>query len=156
MGSVSQRRAAGTRLAWICATKYRILQSPIVGLAPKTQLKFDGKSGQDVLIQAKLIDDFTYRSPLVLTADAGTQISDLNGETVCQCASSQFDQKDMDDDKDSFAGEILLRPKSTDVTQTLHTFATLLTNQSEQTYRAATQSTRTLKRCPVGSSSNRT
>ena len=93
-------------------------QTPI-DLEAKVALLFDGKAEQDLTLTAELIDGYTYRIPVELRVADGVVLDDLHGRTICQCASMQFDKKSVSGSKEVVTGNILLRPKTSEIAQIL-------------------------------------
>ncbi len=115
---------------WIfCLFLWLVYQTTIFGqsvvdLDGEVEIRFDGKSEVELSIDASLIDGFTYRLPVKLMVGDGVKLDDLSGKTICQCASLQFDKKRVGDEPGDVSGQILLRPKSADLAQTLDAFGT--------------------------------
>ncbi len=83
---------------------------------------FDGENEAELNIETKLIDGFTYRIPFELRFKEDIALSDLQGETVCQCASLQFEATTTRDQSTVAMGNIFLRPQAVDLVQTLRAF----------------------------------
>ena len=96
----------------------------VIDLEVKATIRFDGKSESELRVEAALIDGFTYRIPVELTVSDGVKLNDLNGKTICQCASLQFDKKSIAGQNEVVTGQILLRPKSSDLVQILDAYGT--------------------------------
>lgn len=104
--------------AWLLAQSLCFAQTTI-DLNAKVDLQFDGKTELDLSLSAELIDGFTYKIPVELRVADDVSLNDLNGQTICQCASLQFDKKSIAGSKDLVTGNILLRPKSSEMAQIL-------------------------------------
>ena len=96
----------------------------VIDLEAKAAIRFDGKSEVELRVEAALIDGFTYRIPVELTVGDGVELDDLHGKTICQCASLQFDRKSINFETKMVSGQILLRPKSSDLVQILDAYGT--------------------------------
>ncbi len=96
----------------------------VIDLEAKATIRFDGKSESELRVEAALIDGFTYRIPVELTVSDGVKLDDLHGKTICQCASLQFDKKSITSVTEMVTGQILLRPKTSDLVQILDAYGT--------------------------------
>ncbi len=76
-------------------------------------------------MNASLIDGFVYRMPFEFSVKDGVKLSDLNGQTVCQCASLQLDKGSVGESSNNVRGSILLRPNKVPLEQTLRLYGTL-------------------------------
>lgn len=93
-----------------------------IDLGAKAVMLFDGENEAELNIETKLIDGFTYRIPFELRFKEDIALSDLQGETVCQCASLQFEATATRDQSSVAMGNIFLRPQAVDLVQTLRAF----------------------------------
>ena len=91
----------------------------VIDFDEKVEVQFDGKLEADLSLEASLIDGFTYRFPVELSVADGVVLDELTSKTVCQCASIQFEKKSIGATKGIVKGQLLLRPKSIDLHQTL-------------------------------------
>ena len=96
----------------------------VIDVDSKVEIQFDGESEAELSIKASLIDGFTYHLPVELTVGEGVELDDLGGKIICQCASLQFEKKSIASKNEVVNGQILLRPKSADLVQTLDAFGT--------------------------------
>ena len=94
-----------------------------ITLESNLKVELNATKPRTIELTATLIDGFTYRIPFESTSNEESDFLNLHGQTICQCASIQFDRESISSNE-TLSGVVLLKPKSADLAQTIDIYGT--------------------------------